>query len=174
MVVDRGGVRTLRAGLLLSLALAQVQAQAGSAQRTVEGRAQRVIDGDSLLFAPADGGRPLEVRLHGIDAPEGCQPWGAEAREALRALTHERALTLRIVARDDHGRWLGRLLHGRTDLGERLVRDGHAWSYRWRHDRGPYVAQERLAQALKRGLHAGGDAQLPRDFRRTHGPCAPP
>jgi len=28
-----------------------------------------------------------------------------------------------------------------------------------------------MAKALLRGLHAGGGAIKPADFRRTHGPC---
>jgi hypothetical protein len=41
--------------------------------------------------------------------------------------------------------------------------------YRW--DQGPYVKEERQAIALKRGLHEQRGAELPRDFRKRHGPC---
>jgi Excalibur calcium-binding domain len=51
------------------------------------------------------------------------------------------------------------------------VRDGHAWSVRYKYDRGPYVAEERMAIALKRGVHADGGAVMPRDFRQRNGPC---
>jgi hypothetical protein len=52
-----------------------------------------------------------------------------------------------------------------------MVRDGQAWSLRYKFDRGPYMAEERMAFALKRGLHAAGGAIQPRDFRKQHGPC---
>lgn len=173
-----GSPRRVTAGrwrrLVLLVAACALATPAAAARRAVElvGTVTRVVDGDTLSFAPADGGRVLTVRLEGIDAPESCQPWGAQAREALEALVRDRTLTLRVVGRDDHGRTLGRLRHDGVDLGERLVRDGHAWSHRYRHDRGPFVAQERMARALRRGLHADGTALMPREFRRRHGPCA--
>jgi len=137
----------------------------------ITGSVVHVVDGDGLIFAPAAGGDPIEVRLHGIDAPEICQPWGPQARAALAEQVQGHTLRLVVQGRDEHGRTLGKLLRGELDIGERLVRDGHAWSYRYKHDRGPYVAQERMAQALKRGLHADGSALMPREFRRRHGPC---
>ena len=60
------------------------------------------------------------------------------------------------------------------DLSQRLVEEGHAWSLRTRNDNGPLVKQERMAKALGRGLHAGGAAVKPADFRRTNGPCPGP
>ena len=138
------------------------------------GTVVHVVDGDSVAVQPSAGGASVEVRLSGIDAPEICQPWGAEAREALRALVDGREVLVAVVGRDDHGRTLARLTVDGVDVGERLVRDGHAWSYRYRDDRGPFVAQERMARALGRGLHADGQAMPPRDFRRRHGPCRGP
>ena len=35
-----------------------------------------------------------------------------------------------------------------------------------------YVADERMAKALSRGLNRDGGAVMPRDFRRSHGPCS--
>jgi endonuclease YncB( thermonuclease family) len=164
----------------LALGLAAVLLAAGAAlaapPRASEfaGTVVRVVDGDSAAVQPSAGGSSVEVRLSGIDAPEICQPWGAEAREALRGLVDGREVRVGVVGRDDHGRTLARLTLDGVDVGERLVRDGHAWSYRYRDDRGPYVAQERMARALGRGLHADGQAIPPRDFRRTHGPCRGP
>jgi hypothetical protein len=51
------------------------------------------------------------------------------------------------------------------------VQEGHAWSNRYKYDRGPYVADERMAKALSRGFNREGGAVMPRDFRRDHGPC---
>lgn len=138
------------------------------------GSVVRVVDGDSVAVQPSAGGASVEVRLSGIDAPEICQPWGPESRDALRALVDGREVRVAVVGRDDHGRTLARLTVDGVDVGERLVRDGHAWSYRYRDDRGPFVAQERMARALGRGLHTDGQAMPPRDFRRLHGPCRGP
>jgi endonuclease YncB( thermonuclease family) len=135
------------------------------------GTVSRVVDGDTFWLKTDAESAPEVVRLEGIDAPESCQPGGAEATTALGELVLNRIVTVRIVARDEHGRVVGKVYDGGKDIGDRLVRDGRAWSSRFRYDRGPYVAEERMAQALKRGVHADPAAIQPRDFRQRHGPC---
>lgn len=137
------------------------------------GTITRVVDGDTLWVMTADANAaPLVVRLEGIDAPERCQSGGPEAADAMTKIALGRQVVLKVKARDSHGRLVARALRdGEFDLGERLVRDGHAWSARYRYDRGPYVAQERMAAALNRGVHADAAAVLPGEFRRRHGPC---
>jgi endonuclease YncB( thermonuclease family) len=135
-----------------------------------QGVVSRVVDGDSLWFT-AQGRAPVEVRLADMDAPELCQAHGAEARQALAELVLNQPAQLRGVARDSYGRLVARITVAGTDVATRMVEQGHAWSARQRNDRGPLVKQERMARALGRGLHAGGGAVLPREFRRTHGPC---
>lgn len=159
--------------LLAALAATVASAAAARAPVVLEGTVRYVADGDSLGFAPARGGPLLAVRVHGVDAPEICQAWGAESRAALQRMVDERTLRLQVRGRDDYGRLIAQLRHGEVDIGQRLVAEGHAWSQRYRHDRGPYVQQERVAQALGRGLHAEPGALRPREFRRVHGSCRP-
>ncbi|WP_232540263.1 thermonuclease family protein [Azohydromonas aeria] len=159
------------------LAAALLLGAAGSAPARapaeLHGRVTRVADGDTLWLAPRGGGRPLKLRLQGLDAPELCQAWGPQARAALQALVRGRELRARVITRDDYGRLLVRLHDAQgQDLGERLVREGAAWNDGWRRRPGPYAAQERAARALGLGLHADRAALHPREFRRRHGPCA--
>lgn len=140
------------------------------AEPPLQGQVTKVTDGDSLWFTPT--GQPhIVVRLVDIDAPETCQNWGAEARQALADMVQGKAAVLQPKGRDLHGRLLGSLSVDEQDVGRRMVEDGHAWSIRTRWDQGPLVKQERMAKALRRGLHATGDAEMPRNFRVTHGPC---
>ncbi|MES2957513.1 MAG: thermonuclease family protein [Pseudomonadota bacterium] len=151
---------------------AQKKSAAPPKPTLLTGTVSRVVDGDTLwLKAEGEGEAPVVVRLEGIDAPESCQVGGAEATAALNALALGRSVSLRVAARDEHGRVIGKVFDGDKDIGDRLVRDGMAWSSRYQFDRGPYVAEERMALALKRGLHAAGGAVQPRDFRKQHGPC---
>ncbi|MCP5272663.1 MAG: thermonuclease family protein [Burkholderiaceae bacterium] len=143
---------------------------AGSAA-TLSGHVDKVIDGDSLVFAPAGGGKPLEVRLHGIDAPEGCQAGGEASREYLASFVMGKPATLQTKGKDSYGRTLGVLTVEDLVVNQRMVAEGHAWSLRSKWNQGPYVAQEKVAQAFKRGLHAERGAVFPWDFRRSHGPC---
>lgn len=130
-----------------------------------------VSDGDTLWVRPADGGAPRKVRVHGIDAPELCQAHGAEARSALQRELLGLAVRVQPLRHDDYGRLLARLWHADEDVAARMVRTGHAWSYRYRNSPGPYAAEEREARAARRGLFADAGAQRPYAFRRAHGPC---
>jgi endonuclease YncB( thermonuclease family) len=154
---------------LLSLGGSLAAAPAGT---PLEGTVTRVIDGDSLWLAPSAGGAPVELRLQDIDAPEICQPWGTEAKQALQELVLKKAVSVRVSGRDTHGRTLGTLYLDTLNVNRSMVQEGHAWSNRYKFDRGPYVADERMAKALSRGLNRDGGAVMPKDFRRDHGPCA--
>lgn len=166
--------------VLVGVALALVCGAAAAASKkpaappkpvVLAGTVSRVVDGDTLWIKTDADSAPVVVRIQGIDAPESCQVGGAEATAALNALALGREVTVRVSATDEHGRTVGKVFDGDKDLGDRMVRDGQAWSSRYQYDRGPYVAEERMALALKRGLHAAGGAIQPRDFRKQHGPC---
>lgn len=146
-------------------------ASAASARGPVQGVVSRVIDGDSLIVQP-EGRAPIEVRLRDMDAPEICQPHGDDAKKALEQFVLGKAATLTPVGRDTHGRTIGTVVVDGQSVSKWMVAEGHAWSARGRYDRGPLMKEERMAIALKRGLHATSGAVLPRDFRKTHGPCA--
>ncbi|MCU0920829.1 MAG: thermonuclease family protein [Burkholderiaceae bacterium] len=141
---------------------------------TVEGKVTRVTDGDSLWLQPAAPAAPVELRLEGIDAPEICQAWGPEARTALSELVLGKEVSVKTTGRDTHGRTLGTVFLGSQNINKTLVQEGHAWSTRYKYDRGPYVADERMARALSRGFNRDGGAMMPRDFRNLNGPCQAP
>lgn len=133
-----------------------------------------VVDGDTVWVRPAAGGKPLSIRVDGIDAPEICQPGGAESRAALM----RRSLGQRVAVhgkRDDvYGRQLARLVLNGDDLGEWMVTQGLAWSYHYRGDPGPYALQQERAQAARLGLFSpayGERPVYPRVFRKQHGSC---
>lgn len=161
---------------VLVLALALLAPPATTAATSLAGRVTRVVDGDSVWLAPSTGGRAIEVRLSGIDAPEICQPHGVASRRFLAALVLRQPVQLQVDAgrdgRDRHGRTLGVLFVGDVEVNRRLVEEGQAWSYGARGGAGPYGAQQRRARALGRGLHEDGvSLERPADFRRRHGPC---
>jgi micrococcal nuclease len=142
-------------------------------ERQLQGRVTYVSDGDTLWLKSADGVRH-KVRFEGIDAPEICQPYGPESRAALQAKLQGQTVQVKANRRDDYGRLLGRVSVDGADLGSWMVQNGHAWSYRYRWNEGPYGAQEREAQTAKRGLFAAGKPERPADFRRRNGPCTLP
>lgn len=128
----------------------------------VEGRA-KVIDGDSLIVA----GR--EIRMHGIDAPEGRQncrrdgrEWacGQEARQLLKRLVGKQTVSCRGLDVDKHDRLLALCWSSNVNLNREMVVHGFAVSY------GRYRTEERAARKNKTGIWSG-EFQRPRDWRRN-------
>lgn len=154
----------LAAGLLLG---ASVVVHAGN----FDGMVTHVSDGDTLWVRPASGGAPRAVRLEGIDAPEICQAHGARSRDALAARVLHQRVKVSSRRRDDYERELAHVSKDGEDLGRWLVSHGHAWSYRFRKDPGPYAMQEAQARSARLGLW-GTDAPMPpREFRKANGSC---
>lgn len=143
------------------------------AKESFAGRVERIADGDTVWVRPDTGGRPRKLRLEGIDAPEICQLGGEASRAWLSQLALQQRVRVVVNRHDDYGRGLARVHLNGEDLGARMVRSGHAWSYRWRRSLGPYAAEEQRARQSRLGLFASAAAELPRDFRKRHGSCYP-
>jgi endonuclease YncB( thermonuclease family) len=136
----------------------------------LSGRA-RVIDGDSLEIAGE------QVRLFGIDAPESRQECrdaagrryacGRAAARALVAATAGRTVTCTPVDHDRYDRDIALCAAEGRDLGEAMVRAGHAVELS-PYSGGRYAAAERAARAARRGVWAG-TFEAPSDWRRRHG-----
>ncbi len=139
-----------------------------------QGVVTHVSDGDTVFVRPASGGQPVKIRIDGMDAPEICQAYGQASRQALQMRVLHQTVSVNGRRRDNYGRVLARIRWQQADVGEWMVRQGHAWSYRYRRDSGPYAAQEAQARAAQRGLFADARAVEPRDFRKRHGSCDGP
>lgn len=160
--------RIPRVASVLVLLLAAATADA----RMFQGVVTHVTDGDSIWVRAAGGGAPVEVRLQGIDAPEICQAFGPEARDALAGRALRRQVAVNSRAHDKYQRVLGQVSVGGQDLGLWLVSRGYAWSYRYRRDTGPYAAAEAKARQERLGLWSLGAKPVePRAFRKRHGSC---
>lgn len=130
----------------------------------VSGR-PNLVDGDSFHLGNE------EVRLVGIDAPEGRQtctrasatwPCGEESRRALARLIGGRPISCTAAERDQHGRLLGVCSVDGRELNREMVASGMALAY------GNYEREEATARAAKRGLWSG-QFERPREWRRQHG-----
>jgi len=139
-----------------------------AAAKSWQGVVNHVTDGDTLWIRPANG-PPVQVRIHGLDAPEICQAFGKEARDALAARLLHRKVRVTIRAQAAYQRSVGTVSLKGEDVGAWLVAHGYAWSS---HDRGggPYAQEEAQARQARIGLWTS-PAVEPRRFRRRHGSC---
>jgi len=132
-----------------------------------------VSDGDTVWVQPMQGGEAQKIRLLGIDAPEICQAWGPQSRDALQSLLQGQTVEVQGRHRDTYGRLLAQLTRQGHDVGAWMVLQGHAWSYRYKRQAGLYDAQQIQAQSHRHGLFADGRAVPPRAFRKRFGSCHP-
>lgn len=139
--------------MLAALLAAISAAAAPSAQAQALQGPARVIDGDSLAVAG------MQVRIFGIDAPEGDQPCfdngatvpcGQMAKDALASLIGTSPLTCLGKGTDAYGRMVAVCRIGTADLGQALVEAGWAMAFRKYSD--DYVAAEARARASKSGM----------------------
>jgi endonuclease YncB( thermonuclease family) len=130
------------------------------------GTTYQAIDGDSFKAGN------VEIRLHGIDAPEYRQscfdkqrkqhPCGKLARDALSNLIRARTVSCKTIDRDRYDRQVSVCKDDTLEINREMVRQGWAIAYR-RHALN-YVAAEREAKAAKRGIWAW-DFERPEDYR---------
>ena len=132
-----------------------------------------VVDGDSVWVRPLQDDKPVRTRVNDIDAPEICQTGGETARDALKHCVLGLQVVVEGKRRYDYGRLLARIMLDGNDVGARMVKDGHAWSYRYRGSGGPYVSEQRIAELARRGIFSNtvAHAVYPAAFRRPHGSC---
>lgn len=126
----------------------------------------KLVDGDSFHM------NGTEVRMLGIDAPEGRQtcerqgrtwPCGEDARRHLAGLIAGRRISCRGDEPDQHGRMLGTCSTGGRNLNGQMVLDGFAVSFGARYGR-----EEREARDNRRGLWSG-QFEKPQDWRKARG-----
>jgi hypothetical protein len=74
-------------------------------------------------------------------------------------------------ASDAFGRTPAVLKVDEMNVNQRMVAEGHAWSSHTQWNQGPFVAEEKMATALERGLHGKPGAIAPWEWRQAEGPC---
>ena len=168
--------RSALTGLVLAAALASTAAANQQPREVV--RVLRVNDGQEVLVESQGQGRA--VKLSCLEAPRpDQQPWASEATAALRELLPEGTeITLELRARDVEGRLVGRLLPrtdrlsqtnpkiSRGDIGESLIRQGHAFvrdGHLGRCDDLLYKTLEAKAKAERLGVWSVPDG-IPRPW----------
>ena len=130
------------------------------------GMVTHVTHGDTLKVQLHSG--PINLRLGSIDAPEHDQPHGAEATAALGWLVSGKQVALQVVTQDRYERLVALVFVNGVNINEQLVKDGHAWAYRYFLQDRDYCRWEDAARHNHRGLWALPSKEwiYPFDWRR--------
>lgn len=125
-----------------------------------------IVDGDTV-WIERDGAR-VQVRVHGVDAPERPQAFGSEAADfAARTLLRKR-VTMTARGTDRHDRVVAAISVDGRDFAELIVSRGFAWhDTRFAPRAFALAMAERAARESRRGLWAGPSPQPPWEFRRS-------
>lgn len=156
-----------RAAFAALALLAIASASAPAAERVIEGRVVRVVDGDTLDVLHE--GAPVRIRLADIDTPEPGQPWASRAKQALSARVFGKEVRVIEVDTDRHGRTVGEVYADDVCVGCELVREGHAWVYRKYSDDPVLLKLEAEARERQRGLWALPESQRVPPWEWRHG-----
>jgi endonuclease YncB( thermonuclease family) len=130
----------------------------------------QVVDGDSLRLTCS--GKPVEVRLYCIDAPEKDQkPWSNRSRAHLKRIAADR-VELRPIETDRFGRTVAEVYSAggeRRSLNLEQVKQGQAAVYPRYCAESRFFRAEREARAAAIGIWSTqGDHQTPWAFRHRH------
>ena len=136
---------------------------AGAAGAEITGRVIAVHDGDTISVLVV--GRPVRVRLAGIDAPERGQPFANASRHALESRVAGRDVLVVERGRDGYGRMLGRVHVDGIDVNAEQVRSGYAWVFRRPGHDARLLALQAEAKAARRGLWRDPNAIAPWTWR---------
>ena len=123
----------------------------------------KIYDGDTITALTSQKEK-IKIRLYGIDAPELKQPFGKASKRHLIDLISNKSLNINEKGKDKYGRTLAILYNGDQDINAQMVIDGYAWAYdKFSKD---YVAFQKNAQSLKKGLWIDNYVVRPSDFRK--------
>lgn len=134
----------------------------------------RVADGDTITVLVA--GKPAQVRLAGIDAPEMGQAFGQQSKQELAEALAGRNVLVETHKQDRYGRHVGRVLVDGHDAGVAQLEKGLAWHFKAYEaeqpvaDRRAYAAAEQRARLERRGLWADPMPQPPWEWRKLKTP----
>lgn len=159
-------MKTKRAATVLLLAALLLTPLLARADRFT-GRVVGVTDGDTLTVLMDC--RPVKVRLHGIDAPEQAQAFGARSKRNLSALAFGKQAVVEVRETDQYGRLVAVVTCDGRNVNREQVKAGMAWWYRkYAPNDADLQALEAAARHDRRGLWADKNPTPPWEYRR-HG-----
>jgi len=97
---------------------------ASSSQATpFTGKVIHVTDGDSIKVLTQQN-KKVEVRLSGVDCPEGGQAYGKKAKQFTASMVYNKIVTIQPETIDKYRRTVAMVLINRSNLSELIIANG--------------------------------------------------
>jgi len=136
--------------IALSSLVALPLSAAASADEIIRAKAVSIVDGDSI--SAVINQELVRVRLAGVDAPEGNQPFAIDSRQSLHDLCFWVEAELSSISKDYYGRMLARVKCNGVNVNAEQVRRGMAWVADQSVEDKELVQLQEEARTAKRGL----------------------
>jgi endonuclease YncB( thermonuclease family) len=136
--------------IVLSSLVALSLSAAASADEIIRAKAVSIVDGDSI--SAVINQELVRVRLAGVDAPEGSQPFAIDSRQSLHELCFWVEAELSSISKDYYGRMLAKVKCNGVNVNAEQVRRGMAWVADQSVEDRELVQLQEEARAAKRGL----------------------
>lgn len=139
----------------------------GCATSAQTGKVVSVKDGDTIEMMIS--GKPVRIRLFGVDAPEKGQPFGDKARQYCAELCFGKMVRMEKQSKDQYGRIVAEVyLPDGSSLNLRLVAAGYAWHYTQFSKSAQLAQAQQKAKLEKKGLWADPHPTAPWNWRKQH------
>lgn len=152
--------------LLISLIFSSFNADFSHAE-SITGTVVSVADGDTITILA--NGKPLKIRLYGIDAPEKSQAFGQKAQDFTASMVAGRQISVEPRDTDRYGRTVALVFVDSINLNEQIVKQGYGWAYSQYCKASfckDWLKLEENARDAKKGLWAESNPIPPWDFRQ--------
>jgi len=137
-----------------------------SAATEITGKVVKVSDGDTIKVYTGSG-KPVTIRLHGIDCPEKKQAFGSVATKFTSDFCFGKEARVVVFEKDRYGRSIGEVFVGDKSLNKALVKNGFAWWYRYFANNDKELERlESEARKAKIGLWKDKNPVPPWEFRK--------
>ncbi|WP_267523480.1 thermonuclease family protein [Campylobacter sp. MG1] len=124
----------------------------------------KVYDGDS--FVAVNNNVKSDIRLYGIDAPEGNQNFGKECKGILSNMILDKKINIDVKNIDKYKRKVAVVYLNEIDINRYMVQQGCAWAYTYYTD--IYKDDELKAKSELKGLWIDKNAMEPYKFRKMN------
>lgn len=151
-LIEHFPFRVMMASVIITLSnlIALPLSAADPAEEVIRAQVVSIVDGDSISVVINQ--ELVRVRLAGIDAPEGDQPFAIDSKQSLHDLCFWVEAELGSISKDYYGRMLARVNCNGVDVNAEQVRRGMAWVADQSVEDRELLQLQEEARAAKRGL----------------------